>query len=218
MSRIPLFLLLLAALVWGCTSPVEGDDDDTHDGSGNGQGDDDDDSQNEPPESECTDGQDNDHDGLVDCMDDDCASELVCTWPNEMDHQGRFDFISESAFVDDCEVRLESLLVKLTGGAGCPDCDRTFEGQYQYSTNTCQELFDAAGMALPSEGMYGIDFLSLYERDVYTFNPDGGTWDFVGQAVYVDQLDHYIIERSEDLEWESIPVGTLFIELTFADR
>lgn len=217
MVRIPWFLLLFATLALGCPSSVVGDDDDTHDGSGNGQDDDDDDSQNEPPETDCTDGSDNDHDGLVDCMDDDCAAELVCTWPNEMDHQGRFDFISESAFVDDCEVRLESLLVKMTSG-GCPDCDRTFEGQYQYSSNTCQDLFDAAGMDLPAEGMYGLNFLSHYERDVYTLNTDSGAWDFIGQAIYLDQLDHYMIERQEDLEWESIPVGTLFIELTFADR
>ena len=223
MGRFLPFVLLITLLGWGCSSPASGDDDDTHDGSGNGHGDDDDDDADDDagdddsqqgPETDCTDGDDNDHDGLVDCADSDCDAELACTWPNEMDLQSRFEFISDVGFLDDCEVRFESLLVRKDSGNVCPSCDRTYEGQYQYSVNTCEEFFELGDIDLPDQGMFGLNFISLYERDVYTLNTETTTWDLVGTAAYNDQLGHYMLQRQDPVD----VYGTLHTEMTFSDR
>jgi hypothetical protein len=180
-----------------------GDDDDT------GAGDDD---AGADPETDCFDGEDNDHDGQIDCADSDCAAEFECTWPGQMQHQARFQFISESVLLDDCETRFESLLVKTTQGDVCAQCDRSYGGQYQYSVNTCADLLEAGGVDLPDQGMYGVVFVSDYEREIFTRNTEG-QWEAVGIAAKDDGVGHYILSRHDDADgW-----GVLVTELTFTD-
>ena len=208
-------LLLLSPL--GCPSGGEGDDDQ---GSGDddvSHGDDDDtgggdDDQQADPETECEDGQDNDNDNLIDCADPDCQGVFVCTWPSQMQHQARFEFFSDSVWLEDCETRFESLLVKTTQGDVCTTCDRSYAGQYQYSVNTCADLLEAGGVDLPEEGMYGLIFVSEYEREIFTRNTEG-VWESVGTALLDDGVGHYILSRHDDVE----SFGVLNTELVFTD-
>jgi hypothetical protein len=212
--RIELLLpIVLALAMAGCP---DGDDDDQGPGDDDDVSDDDDvgddDDQQADPETDCFDGQDNDEDGLIDCADSDCAAEFECTWPGQMQHQARFQFFSESVLLDDCETRFESLMVKTTQGELCPMCDRTYEGQYQYSINSCADLLEAGGVDLPDEGRYGLVFISEYEREIFTRNTEG-QWESVGVASRDDGVGHYILSRNDDADgW-----GILVTELTFTD-
>jgi len=202
--------LMILALV-GCPS---GDDDDGGPGDDDAADDDDagDDDAQADPETDCFDDEDNDHDGLVDCADSDCASEFECTWPGQMQHTARFEFYSDVAWLDDCETRFESHMVHTTAGDVCPHCDRTYEGQYQYSVNTCAEILELGGVDLPQEGMSGIVFIDENQREVHTRNTDG-IWEAVGVATRDAQVGHYILERHDDVE----TFGALVTALTFTD-
>jgi len=217
--RIELLLpILLVLSPLGCGSgdddqgPPGGDDDDVghNDDDDTGPGDDDD--QQADPEVDCQDGQDNDNDGLTDCADSDCETEFVCTWPSQMQHMAKFEFISSGAWPGDCETRFESLLVKTNQGDICTQCDRTFEGQYQYSVNTCADILELGGVDLPEEGMSGIVFLSENEREIFTRNTEG-IWEAVGTAVLDSGVGHYILERQDDVE----SFGVLRTSMTFTD-
>jgi hypothetical protein len=220
MTRILYTLLVLGAaalLLPGC--PPGGDDDrnppgpngDDDDASDDDDDDDDDDDSHDP-EVECDDGADNDGDGQIDCADSDCADEFHCTWPDQMEHQARFEFYSDVGWMDDCEVRFESLLIETGQGGVCTQCDLSYGGQYQYAINTCEEFLELAGVDMPDEGMYGVVFVSPNEREIFTRDADM-VWTSLGIAQKDPAVGHYLLQRHDDIE----SIGTLNTELTFTD-
>ena len=76
------------------------------------------------------------------------------------------------------------------------------------------EFFELGDIDLPDQGMFGLNFISLYERDVYTLNTETTTWDLVGTAADNDQLGHYMLQRQDPVD----VYGTLYTEMTFSDR
>lgn len=133
-------------------------------------------------------------------------------WPSQMEHSARMDFYADVGWLDDCEIRFESLLVPAGGADECPQADRTYSGQYQYSINTCQEFLDMAGETLPDEGLYAVIFLSQNQREIFTRDADG-VWGSLGVADRDPGVGHYLLHRQDEIE----SIGNLVTELTFND-
>ncbi len=133
-------------------------------------------------------------------------------WPSQMEHSARMDFYADVGWLDDCEIRFESLLVPAGGADTCAQADRTYSGQYQYSVNTCQEFLDMAGETLPTEGLYGVIFLSQNQREIFTRDADG-QWGSLGVADRDPGVGHYLLHRQDEIE----SIGVLATELTFND-
>ncbi len=210
MTRIAYLLLsslLLVALSPGCETT---DDDDGPPGP---QGDDDDDDTTAPdPETDCEDGVDNDEDGLTDCDDTDCDAVTHCTWPNQMDHHSSFAFESDIGLVDDCETIYTSSLTEAVELEPCQVCDRTYEGPFTYTVNTCEEILDFLGMDIPDHGGYGVVFLSDQQREIYSRDEEL-QWYSAGIAEYDAQQDHYRLQRVDEIQ----NVGHITITLTYTD-
>ncbi len=195
-------LLCLATLAWlaGCPGDPSYEDPPGDDDGG-------------PTEEDiCDDGVDNDGDGPTDCDDPDCDDFVPCTWPEAVDHNARFVFDSDVQWADDCETRFSGHLAVGTQIPPCPTCDRTFEGPYHYTINSCEDLLDLAGVDLPDYGAYGIVFVSEHQRDIWTRDTDG-VWASLGLASWDPGVGHYALERVDTLQ----NVGTLTTTLTFAD-
>ncbi len=219
MTRISWVLFAVAVGTWLLPGCPGGDDDDRDppgpqdDDDASDDDDDDDDDDAHDPEVECDDGVDNDGDGQVDCDDSDCDGEFHCTWPDQMDHQARFEFYSDVGWLDDCEVRFESLLVETAQGDICPQCDLTYQGQYHYEINTCEEFLELAGVDMPDEGMYGVIFVDQNQREIFTRDTDM-VWTSLGIAQKDPAVGHYLLQRQDDME----SIGALNTELTFSDQ
>ena len=137
-----------------------------------------------PPESDCTDGLDNDEDGLADCDDSDCAEVAPCWWPTSLTHDGAFDFdgfevTCETWFgdfdeqVDDCTTRYTATLTEVTDPAAqCATCDRTFYGALTYTDNSCADILD--GGDYPIEAYFGFVFHSPTAWTLYGDDGSGG--------------------------------------------
>ena len=211
MTRIPRLLLLIVLTSTLSLACENGDDDD--DGPPGPQGDDDDDDTTAPdPETACQDGQDNDEDGLTDCDDPDCDAVTECTWPTQMDHRSSFAFTSEIGMVDDCETIYTSLLNEAVVLEPCPVCDRTYEGAFNYTVNSCEDILDFLGMDIPDEGGYGVIFISDQQWEIYSRDEDL-QWYSAGIAEYNAQQDHYQLQRVDDIQ----SVGYITITLTYTD-
>lgn len=214
LPRSFLLLLLCGALV-ACNAPASDDDDGRPDDDDTGDddvGDDDvgDDDSNPDPETACDDLVDNDGDQLIDCEDPDCAQVFHCTWPDAMDHAARFQFHSDVEWLDSCETRFTSYMVHT--GDLCPQADRSFEGDFDYTVNSCQQILEAAGVDLPQHGFYGVAFLSEHEREIFSRDTEGN-WGSAGIATWQSEVGHYLLARDDDVE----NIGSLHTELTFAD-
>jgi hypothetical protein len=192
-----------------------GDDDGGDDDGGDDDGADDDggDDDTGPTEEDiCDDGIDNDGDGPVDCDDPDCDDFVPCGWPTAVDHNARFLFDSDVQWADDCETRFSGHLTEGTQIPPCPSSDRTFEGPYNYTINTCADLLDLAGVDLPDYGGYGITFVGTNQWEIWSRDVDG-VWSSLGMANYNQQVGHFELERIDNMQG----VGTLTTTLTFAD-
>ncbi len=207
-----LLVFLAGAALVACNAPAP-DDDDSRPGDDDA-GDDDDDAGDDDdavdPETACDDLVDNDGDQLTDCEDPDCADVFHCTWPDAMEHAARFQFQSQVEWLESCETRFSSHLVHTTDMA--PQADRTYEGDFNYTVNSCADLLDAAGVDLPNHGAYGVRFLSEHEREIFSRDTEGN-WGSVGVATWQSGVGHYLIARDDDTE----NIGSLHTELTFAD-
>jgi hypothetical protein len=222
---VPLFILLAA-----CTGGDGGDTErprpGEHGDGGAGDGGD------EPgAESDCTDGTDDDGDGDTDCADSDCADVFECTWPDAVDHTSRFQFdgntiecqvwgVDVDYDVPDCLTTLTAELSLLEGPQACPDCDRTFAGDLNYTQDSCSELL---GTTLPPSAAFGFVFVSASQRELWgqdeagawaftslVDSTDGRTWELVAsEAVYDDP---------EDCDNGMQNLGTLTLTVAFVDR
>ncbi len=206
--------ILLGVALVACSAPV--DDDDSRPGQDDDTGDDDtgdddigDDDTHPDPETACDDLVDNDGDQLVDCDDPDCADELHCTWPDAVEHAARFQFHSSVEWLDSCETRFTSYMVHASDL--CPQADRSFEGDFDYSINSCEQILDAAGVDLPQHGAYGLVFASEHEWEIFSRDTEG-TWGSAGTATWQSGVGHYLLMRDDDVE----SIGSLHTELTFA--
>lgn len=133
-------------------------------------------------ESNCTDGLDDDGDGAIDCADDDCAAEFQCTWPDTMTHRTLADFAGrtiECEFfghydvdVDDCRTDLNSNLSVIAEGSLCTSCDRTYEGPFVVTEDSCG---DVTGATPPTTARFGFVFNSPTERVLWA-QDDSGVW------------------------------------------
>jgi len=179
-----LFLLLLSLGLVACGGSRGGgggDDDDSADDDDDAT---DDDDAVPDTETDCDDGTDEDEDGATDCADDDCAEVSPCFWPVALTHDGDFNFTGfeiecDIGFpididVDDCRTTYSSTLSTETGA--CPACDRTFEGAFTYSQDSCAELLDSAS---PASGAFGVVFATPTTWEFFAQNEDGG-WDSIG--------------------------------------
>jgi hypothetical protein len=209
----PLLVFLAGAALVACNAPAPGDDDarDDDDAGDDDVGDDDvGDDDVADPETACDDLVDNDGDQLIDCEDPDCAQVLHCTWPDAMEHSARFQFHSDVEWLESCETRFTSYMTHTTDL--CPQADRTFEGDFEYSINSCDQILELAGIDLPQHGAYGVVFLSEHEREVFGRDTEG-VWGSVGTASWQSGVGHYLIARDDDVE----NIGSLHTEMTFAD-
>jgi len=183
------------------------------------------------PETDCGDGIDNDEDGLADCLDDDCAAEFSCTWPDTIGHRTQFNFdgyevecdlgIFDKEFtVDDCVTDIRAQLSVATDGDLCTDCDRTYAGTFNYETDTCTEPEDMGDR--PTEGRFGFVFVSETERELWALN-DAGAWEYAitmplkdGRWSHTDAGE--IEYEYDDCRNSPLTVGNLAVTLSFTDQ
>ena len=237
-----LVLLLSLGLLTACPTGRGGGDDDDDSGPGDDDdGADDDDADDDDagddddtvPDNEttCDDSLDEDEDGLTDCEDPDCADVAPCTWPDSVDHAGTFAFegyeiecdymgIPIPYEVDDCSTAYTSALSQDLTVTPCDVCDRTFEGPFVYSVDTCADLI---GSTSPDSGAFGLVFLSETQWEVYGINGDSGAWESVGIAeddgtgTFVYQIQGVITDDPPDCNNGDQDLGNLVVTLTFAE-
>lgn len=138
------------------------------------------------PEGDCGNGLDDDGDGDTDCADSDCATYEVCTWPDVISHRSVFDFKGRRVTcetwagdfdedVEDCITEFTSELAVVDDADICTQCDRTYEGAFEYQRDTCGTTY-GDGSALPTSGRFGFIFAEnkwvLFGKDETT-----GTWE-----------------------------------------
>ncbi len=234
-------VLVLLAATWGCqTATTDGEKSTTgtSDGGGNGGGGADGGSGGDgtgdggslPPESECTDGVDNDEDGDIDCDDADCAGVAPCWWPTSIQHDGSFAFdglrvVCETFWGDfdedvaDCATQYSSTLLPVDDPSlQCPTCDRTFFGALSYSVNSCESVLE--GGSYPSEAYFGFVFVSESQWTLYGKN-DSGAWESTGVNLNVNG-DQYVFTVTEPISVDTgncdndpLHVGDLTVTWTF---
>lgn len=226
---VPLFLAL--GLLLGCPTPNRGDDDgaDDDDGTGDDDGADDDDTV-PPNETDCDDTLDEDQDSLTDCEDPDCAEVAPCNWPESIVHAGTFAF--EGYDIDcyvggwpipyevpDCLTTYDSTMGQDLTVTPCAECDRTFEGPFTYSSDTCADLI---GSESPTSGAIGLVFVSDTQWEFWGLDSATGTWSVGGTATddgsgtYVYTTSGVINETPDECE-EPQDLGNLVVSLTFAE-
>jgi len=218
-----LALLLMLPALPGCPTSGRGgnvsDDDDAADDDDSG-GDDDDAADDDdattppPPETECSDGLDNDSDGLTDCEDEDCANVQYCLWPFELTHSGSFDyeasFAAELGGYEDCRTEFTAPLAMETVEAEqCATCDRTFTGAMTYPFDDCP----AGDEPRPTSVTYGIVFFSALQWQVYV-EDENGVWTLVGDA-FDDRAGNYVHERTDEVIVDEVDGGDLTTTLSF---
>lgn len=151
----------------------------------------------------CDDTLDDDLDGLVDCEDPSCEADQACLWPARMELEGRFDYepstIASLGGAQECTIRYASTMQRLREHA-CTQCDRVYEGSFDYEQDDCPEQFDR-----PTSGAYGFVFTS---EASWQFFAEGSTWTLVGAAAN-DGSDTYVLVRTDDLEYEGTDLGTI---------
>ncbi len=76
--------------------------------------------------------------------------------------------------MDDCRTTYSSALSTETGA--CPTCDRTFEGAFTYSEDSCAELLDSTS---PTSGAFGVNFTSATDWEFFA-QGDDGVWESIG--------------------------------------
>jgi len=131
-------------------------------------------------ETACDDEVDDDLDGLVDCADDDCSAELLCTWPGAVNFQSIVFFdannLAKLGGYPDCTVETTSTLQR-DRAESCPDCDRVFCGDFAYPQDSCPT---DPNFPRPASGCFGFSFDTDTEWTMYGRNPDTDMWDQVG--------------------------------------
>ena len=235
-----LVLLLSLGLLTACPSGRgggggDGDDDDNgaddDDVADDDDGADDDDTVPDT-ETSCDDGLDEDEDGLMDCEDPDCADVAPCNWPEALDHVGTVFFDGweiECVFgvpfdyqVDDCATDYTSPLGTTLTVDRCEACDRTFEGPFTYSVDTCTELLPDASDP-PDSGAFGMVFTSATEWEVFSINGETGLWESVGIATddgsgtFVYQTEAVISGDPEECNNGEQDLGNLVVTLSFSE-
>jgi hypothetical protein len=223
--------ILLALLACGETDP-----DDPNRPGKDGNGTDDSGEDNQPdPESDCFDGVDNDEDGKIDCEDSDCvAAEPECSWPDGIDHRSVFDFTGRTVTcetwigdfdedVPNCQTAFNSGLTHVTDGPLCGDCDRTYYGSFDYTTNTCGEIF--GGDPLPTEGRFGFVFVDDNVWELWGMDESTGAWSKAvdlkkggdGRYTFVAPKDAVEYDSGE-CDNDPLYVGDLVVEISFTPR
>ena len=229
-----LLALTLALTAAGCDGGGGGDKTDdtaTDDSGGGGGGGDDTDTPD--PETDCEDGTDNDEDGLIDCEDDDCAEVFRCTWPDSLAHKtdvffDGYEVTCETWIGDfdeqiaDCNTNIEATLALATEGL-CTECDRTYEGAFNYVFDDCDDQFDDGSGGEPAtSGRFGFVFTSETERDLWTVDEASSAWVYVATLTSTDGT--WVFSENGDVtvpvdECDNSPltVGNLAVTLTFTD-
>ncbi len=254
MTRTALLTLLAAAVMAGCydvqfggntdeVNLVPGDDDDDAFGGDDDDASDDDDATDDddlsddddttppPPETDCSDGLDNDGDGLRDCEDPDCDLIAPCDQPTAIFHTGNVVFNGSEiecyvagwpfdVDVDDCQTTYSSSMGAPTTVPACAVCDATFEGPNSYSVDSCASLI---GQASPTSGAFGLIFTSTSQWEFYARNEDTGQWESGGFAVndgsgtYTFTASDTVSGSPPDCDWPTDQtLGTITLTLTFA--
>jgi hypothetical protein len=233
-----LVLLLSLGLLTACPTgrtPGGDDDDDDSVGDDDDVADDDDGADDDDTvpdnETDCDDGIDEDEDQLTDCDDPDCAEVAPCWWPDAVDHTGTFAFDGyeiECIYlgfpvpyeVDDCDTAYTSPLTQDLTVEDCLACDRTFEGAFTYSTDTCADLI---GSDSPLSGAFGFVFTSETEWEFWGINADSGEWESAGVATddgsgnFVYQTEGVITDNPPDCDNGDQDLGNLVITLGFSE-
>ena len=170
----------------------------------------------------CDDGEDNDADGLVDCDDDECADVTPCWWPESIQHDGDFAFVSVpfdcfgTQQADDCADAYTSTLTELDG-AGCPDCDVTYTGTFNWNSTSCNETYGNG--TPPNSGQFGFVFANPDKWVLFAKN-DSGTW---AEAAVMDRNGQgFQLKRSDQVDYDTgicgdQYVGDLKTTLTFKE-
>ena len=241
-SRAPLFvlLLILSATLVACGSSYRGgsgDDDDSassdddddddapvdSDGDGWASGEDcnDSDASINPGTAEtCDDEIDNDCDELVDCDDQDCESEMVCTLPTEVGHWGQLVFNSNLKFlgVESCTTVFEGdlSLEPANQSNDCAECDATYSGPVSYPEDSCGPLYKTTGNSPPSTMRIGLRFDNIGESITAFGVDDQGVWSSLGTATEELVPGSYVLTRTDPVDVDGLgSAGTLDTTLTY---
>ncbi len=228
-------LLLTLGLLTACPTGRNGGGGDDDDDSGPADDDDgaeDDDDAVPENETDCQDGVDEDQDGVTDCEDDDCFDVAPCWWPEALDHVGDVQFDGweiECDFmgvpvpyeVDDCATTYTSPLGMDLTVDPCASCDRTFEGPFTYSVDSCSDLLPDSPPP-PASGAFGLVFTSETEWQVWSQNADG-VWNEVGAATddgsgtFVYTAESVITDDPPDCNNGDQDLGNLVVTLSFTE-
>jgi len=165
------------------------------------------------PESECDDEVDDDGDGLVDCADDDCAAEIVCSWPTSLSHSATIaydaSFLAELSGYSSCTLAFNGTFNRDRDGDLCPNCDFTFEGAVTYTNTSCSETPGD----LPSNVRYGIVFTSDTAWGIWS--TDGTSWGEAGTATGGGGT--YTLSRQDPIVVDGNDAGDLNTTLSFTE-
>lgn len=161
-----------------------------------------------PVETECDDTLDDDGDSLIDCDDPDCAAEVFCAWPSELDWETNIDFdastLAEIAGYSDCSIVATSTLSR-DREQTCVGCDRVLCGVFTYTTDTCPQ--DSA-LPRPADGCFGITFDDTDMSWEFQVPDAEGAFQVVGAATG-DGSGHLSLTVSDPLEVEGFDAGTV---------
>ena len=194
------------------------------------------DSDEPDPETECFDGEDNDGDGKTDCEDSDCLSAYEeCSWPDVIDHRSVFDFqgrkVTCETFwgdfdedVPDCQTAFNSALGHTTDGPQCQECDRTYFGTFEYTADSCGDLY-GDGSALPTEGRFGFIFVDENVWELWGIDDATGQWEKAVDLKKGSDGRYTYTAPKETVEYDSgecdndpLYVGDLIVEISFTPR